>query len=70
MSKRRKFSLQFKQGAVEQVRQPGVSCAQVARELGVGANLLTRWRREFEESVVAFRGTGIPRDEEVAKLKR
>lgn len=33
MSKRRKFSLEFKQGAIEQVRQPGVSCAQVTREL-------------------------------------
>ncbi|HDZ08957.1 transposase, partial [Pseudohongiella sp.] len=27
MSKRRKFSPEFKQGAIEQVRQPGVSCA-------------------------------------------
>lgn len=70
MSKRRKFSLQFKQGAVEQVRQPGVSCAQVARELGIGANLLTRWRRELEEPATAFRGTGTPRDEELATLKR
>ncbi|MDO9521661.1 MAG: transposase, partial [Pseudohongiella sp.] len=26
MSKRRKYSPEFKQGAVEQVRQPGVSC--------------------------------------------
>jgi hypothetical protein len=37
MSKRRKFSPEFKRGAVEQTRQPGVSCAQVARELGIGA---------------------------------
>lgn len=29
MSKRRKFSAQFKRGAVEQASQPGVSCAQV-----------------------------------------
>ena len=64
MSKRRKFSLDYKQGAVEQARQPGVSCAQVARELGIGANLLTRWKRE------AFGGPGQPRDEEVARLKR
>ena len=49
MSKRRKFSVEFKQGAVEQTRQSGVSCAQVARELGVGANLLSRWRREAEQ---------------------
>ncbi len=71
MSKRRKFSAEFKRGAVEQARQPGVSCAQVARELGIGDNLLTRWKREFEEQGrVAFGGTGTARDEELAKLKR
>lgn len=70
MSKRRKFSAHFKQGAVEQVSQPGVSCAQVARELGIGANLLTRWRREAEAQAPAFVGTGTARDEELAKLKR
>lgn len=36
MSKRGKFSTEFKQGAIEQVSQPGASCAQVARELGIG----------------------------------
>lgn len=69
MSKRKKYSTEFKQGAVEQTRHPGVSCAQVARELGVGGNLLTRWRREAE-GVGAFRGTGSPRDVELAQLKR
>ncbi|WP_164740426.1 transposase, partial [Xanthomonas euvesicatoria] len=29
MSKRRKFTAEFKRGAVEQASQPGVSCAQV-----------------------------------------
>lgn len=43
MSKRRKFSAEFKRGAVEQARRPGVSCAQVARELGIRDSLLTRW---------------------------
>lgn len=45
MSKRRKFSTEFKRGAVEQASQPGVSCAQVARELGIRDALLTRWKR-------------------------
>lgn len=70
MSKRRKFITQFKQGAVEQVQQPGVICAQVARDLGIGANLLTLWRREAEAQAPAFIGTGAARDEELAKLKR
>ena len=71
MQKRRKYSPEFKQGAVEQTNQPGVSCAQVARELGIGANLLSRWKRESEQGRGrVFGGAGSPRDEELAKLKR
>lgn len=70
MSKRRKYSVEFKRGAVEQIRRSGVSCAQVARELGIGANLLTRWKQEAEGPKAAFGGTGTPRDEELTKLKR
>lgn len=71
MSKRRKFSAEFKRGAVEQASQPGVSCAQVARELGIRDTLLTRWKREAQSpGAVAFGGTGTPRDEELALLKR
>ena len=71
MSKRRKFSAEFKHGAVEQANHPGVSCAQVARVLGIRESLLTRWRREAQnQGKVAFDGTGTPRDEELAQLKR
>jgi transposase len=42
MSKRRKFSIEFKSGALQQANQPGLSCAQVARELAIRDNLLTR----------------------------
>ncbi len=71
MSKRRKFSAEFKRGAVEQASQPGVSCAQVARELGIRDTLLTRWRREAQsQGKVAFGGTGTPRDEELARVKK
>lgn len=71
MSKRRKFSAEFKRGAVEQADHPGVSCAQVARELGIRDTLLTRWRREAKsQGPVAFAGTGTPRDEELTQLKR
>jgi transposase len=71
MSKRRKFSAEFKRGAVEQASQPGVSCAQVGRELGIRDTLLTRWKREAQsQGAVAFGGAGTPRDEEMARLKR
>ncbi len=45
MSKRRKFTAEFKRGAVEQASQPGVSCAQVARELGIRDTLRSARRR-------------------------
>ena len=71
MSKRRKYSAEFKRGAVEQASPPGVSCAQVARELGIRDNLLTRWKREAQsQGKVAFAGSGTPREEELAQLKR
>ena len=62
MPKRSKFSPEFKKGAVEQAYQPGVSCAQVARELGINANLLSRWKRGVEtEGRHAFGGSGNQR---------
>lgn len=71
MSKRRKFSAEFKQGAVEQARQPGVSGTRMARELGIAPGLLSRWKREAEAGGRrAFGGTGVPRDEEMVRLKR
>ena len=71
MSKRRKYSPEFKREAVALTRQPGVSCRQIAQEIGINPNLLTRWKREAEEaSGNAFSGSGTPRDEEMAALKR
>ncbi len=61
MSKRRKYSPEFKRGSVEQIRQSGVSCAQIARELGISGSLLTRWVREADAvGRQAFGGTGYP----------
>ncbi|MBK7011631.1 MAG: transposase [Xanthomonadales bacterium] len=71
MSKRRKFSDEFKREAVGLTRQPGVGVSQVARDLGVGAGLLGRWRRELAtDKAKAFPGSGTFRDEELATLKR
>jgi len=71
MSKRRKFSVEFKREAVALTRQSGVSCRQVALEIGINPNLLARWRREADKaSDRAFSGSGTSRDEEMAKLKR
>ena len=71
MSKRRKYSAEFKREAVALTRQPGVSASQIAREIGVNPNMIYRWRREDESPVgQAFQGTGTPRDQELMRLKR
>ncbi|MCA1247914.1 transposase [Massilia sp. MS-15] len=40
------FSEEFKREAVKLVGQPGASEAAIARDLGIGANLLGRWCRD------------------------
>ena len=51
--------------------QPGVTKAQIGRELGINPNMITRWARELADSgPKAFLGQGKARDEEMAVLKR
>lgn len=71
MTKRRNFSPEFKHEAVQLTMAPGVTVTQVARELGINRNVLTRWRREIaEEQGEVFTGAGTPRDRELAELRR
>lgn len=45
--------------------------AQVASELGINANMLSKWRRQLRtEGPKAFPGQGKPRDEEMVALNR
>ena len=69
--KRRKFSPEFKREAVELASQPGQTLSGVARDLGIGANLLGRWKRELaQHGREAFGGHGAARDEELMRLRR
>jgi putative transposase len=71
--KRQKFSREYKLEAVKQVRERGVSSAQVARDLGVGANVVSRWVREASGDIrKAFPGQGQQSAEqaEIERLKR
>lgn len=69
MAKRRKFSAEFKREAVKLTEKPDVSIRQVAREIGVNPSQLGQWRRDMLEGKT-FTGSGVPRDEEMASLKR
>lgn len=71
ISRLRKYSPEFKREAIALTRQPVVSCRQIALEVGINPNLLSRRRREADaETDKAFKGSGSPRDEEVVRLKR
>jgi len=70
MTRRRSFSKEFKLEAVRMAATSG-NTAQTARELGVKADLIRRWRKRIEEDGRrAFPGHGKPRDEELARLQK
>ena len=54
MTIRRKYSAEFKREAVLQTQHPGVSCNQVALELGINPNVLGRWKRELEATQIGL----------------
>ena len=65
------FSAEYKCEAVAMLESPGVTVNQIAAELGIGAMVLGRWRRELrQESAQALRGSGRLRDEALALLRR
>ncbi len=73
--KRRSYSKEFKREAVELSQHPDRQVKQVAEELGINRNLLTRWRSEFRESgELAFPGQGkealTPEEKEIRRLKK
>lgn len=71
MQKRRKYSREYKIEAVQLVEQSDIPLTQVARNLGINPNMLSRWRKQFSEpDKTAFPGNGTARDQELAKLRR
>lgn len=69
---RKKYSKEFKQDAVRLVTEQGYTASAAARNLGVNANVLSRWVKEFEANdAEAFPGNGklSPEQEEIRRLK-
>lgn len=68
---RRLFSEEFKREAVKLTLQPGASKAAIARDLGVGANLLGRWCREASgESQTGSGGIEKVSSQEYERMRR
>ena len=71
MSNRRRYDRQFKIDAVRLLKESGKTATEIADNLGIKRDLLSRWKKELaNETKKAFTGKGNPRDEEVARLKK
>jgi len=71
--KRRSFDRSFKVEAVRLVIEEGRTAAAVARELGIGVNLLHRWKRQLTDNGSdAFPGKGHQpaEQDELQRLRR
>jgi transposase len=57
--KRRQYTEEFKREAIRLVTEQGYSVSEAARNLGINAHMLGRWKREFDtQGRVAFPGNG------------
>lgn len=71
---RKVYSKEFKQKAVELSNVRG-NAQEIARELGIGAELIYRWRREMRNDPdLAFSGNGkpqlTPEQKEIVKIRK
>ena len=72
MTRRKRYSAEFKQQALKRADEPGVTDVLVCEELGVSTRQLRRRRdavNEFGEDK-AFPGHGHSHDEELTQIKR
>ena len=72
---RKMYSKEFKEQAVQLIETSGKAVSKIAKDLGINANMLRRWRtelREFENSSFPGQGhrqLGTDSEEEVRRLK-
>ena len=72
MTTRKRYTKEFKLDAIRLVTEHGYSGAEAARNLGINANMLRRWVREYESNGgQAFRGNGklTPEQAELRRLR-
>ncbi len=73
---RRKYDQDFKRNAVLLCAEPERSVAQIAENLGIGKDLLYRWRREYHSAngQYVFPGNSVealnPEQKQIRELKK
>jgi len=71
MTRRKRYSAEFKRQAISRANEEGVTDVLVAEELGINARQLRRWRDAAKrDGKEAFPGQGHARDQELMQLKR
>jgi len=72
MNKRRKYTREFKEDAVKLITEQGYQVAEAARNLGVNASVLGRWKREVEAAEGESSGNGSPKavQAELVRLRK
>lgn len=76
MGERRHYDAEFKRNAVELSYRNGITVSQVAEDLGIHVNLLTKWRKQHAKyGDRAFPGVGKQRrgtdlEEENRRLRK
>ncbi len=72
MTTRKRYTKEFKLDAIRLATEQGCSKEEAARSLGINANMLRRWIKEYEaDEEQAFRGNGslTPEQEELRRLR-
>lgn len=68
---RRKYTSEFKKESVELPLHSDKTATELAAELGIRRDLLSRWKREYEDhQEKAFPGNGNPIEAELAQLRK
>jgi len=67
---RRRFSAEFKEDAVKLVTDQGYSISEAARNLGIDAGVLGRWKRERESLDSSVSGNPFALREELRRLRK
>ena len=73
MEPRKRYTKEFKLGAISLVLDQGLTIAEAGRSLGIRTNMFGRWTREnrADTNGQAFRGNGklTPEQEEIRRLR-
>ena len=73
MGERKRYTREFKVQAVRLLETSGKNGHEIEKDLGIGSGQVYRWRKQLAAEgggIRAFPGTGNPRDEELARLKK